>query len=59
MTEIIDWKSIFRERYKVKRNWLSGKSFIKTFYGHEEAVSCVQFDDTRIVAGSAAGTIKY
>lgn len=55
---IIDWKTIFSERFKVKRNWLSGKSFIKTFYGHEEAVSCVQFDDTRIVAGSAAGTIK-
>lgn len=54
----IDWKSIFCERYKVKRNWLTGKSFIKTFYGHEEAVSCVQFDETRIVAGSAAGTIK-
>jgi F-box/WD-40 domain protein 7 len=43
---------------KVKRNWLRGKSSIKTFYGHEEAVSCVQFDETRIVAGSAAGTIK-
>lgn len=56
--EKIDWKSIFCERYKVKRNWLTGKSFIKTFYGHEEAVSCVQFDETRIVAGSAAGIIK-
>jgi F-box/WD-40 domain protein 7 len=54
----INWKLIFAERFKVKRNWLAGKSFIKTFYGHEEAVSCVQFDDTRIVAGSAAGIIK-
>ena len=52
------WKAVFAERFKVKKNWLTGKSFIKTFYGHEEALSCVQFDDTRIVAGSAAGTIK-
>jgi len=57
-TKAINWKLIFVERFKVKRNWLVGKSFIKTFYGHEEAVSCVQFDDTRIVAGSAAGIIK-
>lgn len=54
----VNWKEVFSQRYKVKKNWLTGKSFIKTFYGHEEAVSCVQFDDTRIVAGSAAGTIK-
>lgn len=54
----VKWKSIFSERYRVKRNWTTGKAFIKTFYGHEGAVSCVQFDDTRIVAGSAMGEIK-
>ena len=49
---------IWDQMLKVKRNWLRGKSSIKTFYGHEEAVSCVQFDERRIVAGSAAGTLK-
>ncbi len=53
------WKKIFSEKFRVKRNWLTGKSFVKTFYGHEGAVSCVQFDDSRIVAGSAVGTIKW
>ena len=55
---LIQWKSIFSERFRVKRNWLTGKCYVKTFYGHEGAVSCVQFDDSRIVAGSAVGTIK-
>jgi F-box/WD-40 domain protein 7 len=54
----IQWKKVFSERFRVKRNWLTGKSNVKTFYGHEGAVSCVQFDETRIVAGSALGTIK-
>ena len=31
----IYWKLIFAERFRVKRNWLTGKSMIKTFYGHE------------------------
>ncbi len=29
------WKLIFAERFRVKQNWLTGKSMIKTFYGHE------------------------
>lgn len=49
---------MFAERFRVKRNWLAGKSVVKTFEGHEGAVSCVQFDDKRIVAGSSIGTIK-
>ena len=55
---ILKWKSVFAERYRIKSNWLSGRSHVKTFYGHDGAISCVQFDDIRIVAGSTDGSIK-
>jgi len=54
----ICWKSVFRERFKLRRSWLSGKCHVRTFEGHSEGISCVQFDGTRIVSGSHDKTIR-
>ncbi|XP_071521481.1 uncharacterized protein [Panulirus ornatus] len=54
----IDWKQIFIERYRLHRNWLGAHCHVRTFEGHTEGVSCVQFDDHRIVSGSHDNTIK-
>ena len=49
---------VFVERYRLHRNWLGAHCHIRTFEGHTEGVSCVQFDDHRIVSGSHDNTIK-
>ncbi|CAH1785081.1 unnamed protein product [Owenia fusiformis] len=54
----IHWKRVFAERYRLRNNWLLGRCHIRTFEGHTQGISCVQFDDTRIVSGSSDKTIK-
>ncbi|XP_050709264.1 beta-TrCP-like [Eriocheir sinensis] len=54
----VDWKQVFVERYRLHRNWLGAHCHVRTFEGHTEGVSCVQFDDHRIVSGSHDNTIK-
>ncbi|XP_064483406.1 F-box/WD repeat-containing protein 7-like isoform X1 [Ornithodoros turicata] len=54
----VDWKDVFRQRYRLRRNWLRGSCHVRTFHGHTQAVFCVQFDETRIVSGSSDKTIK-
>ncbi|XP_065181565.1 F-box/WD repeat-containing protein 1A-like [Sycon ciliatum] len=54
----IDWKHVFSEMYRLRRNWLQGRFTVRTFAGHTSGISCVQFDDTRIVSGSSDRTIK-
>jgi len=54
----ISWKKLFAERYRLRRNWVRGQCHVRTFEGHSQGVSCVQFDDTRIVSGSHDKTIK-
>lgn len=49
---------VFVERYRLHRNWLGAHCHVRTFEGHTEGVSCVQFDDHRIVSGSHDNTIK-
>lgn len=46
------------ERYRLHRNWMGAHCHVRTFEGHTEGVSCVQFDDHRIVSGSHDNTIK-
>lgn len=55
---IVSWRKLFAERYRLRRNWLRGQCHVRTFEGHTQGVSCVQFDDTRIVSGSHDKTIK-
>ncbi|KAK6176507.1 hypothetical protein SNE40_014777 [Patella caerulea] len=54
----IQWKKVFAERYRLRNNWLSGRCTVRTFEGHTQGISCVQFDDSRIVSGSSDKTIK-
>ncbi|KAL5014674.1 hypothetical protein ScPMuIL_008944 [Solemya velum] len=54
----IQWKKVFAERYRLWHNWLMGRCTVRTFEGHNQGISCVQFDDTRIVSGSHDKTIK-
>ena len=57
-TNGLSWRAIFRERYKLKRSWLTGQCHVRTFEGHSAAISCVQFDSGRIVSGSHDKTIR-
>ncbi|KAH9363976.1 hypothetical protein HPB48_006976 [Haemaphysalis longicornis] len=54
----VDWRAVFCQRFRLRRNWLRGSCHVRTFHGHTQAVFCVQFDDTRIVSGSSDKTIK-
>jgi F-box/WD-40 domain protein MET30 len=52
------WKDVYRDRFKVGYNWKTGRCSIKTFKGHENGVTCLQFDDTIMATGSYDTTIK-
>ncbi|XP_076448455.1 uncharacterized protein LOC143285119 [Babylonia areolata] len=54
----IQWKRVFAERFRLRNNWLAGRCTVRTFEGHTQGISCVQFDDNRIVSGSSDKTIK-
>ncbi|XP_074644813.1 uncharacterized protein LOC141901465 [Tubulanus polymorphus] len=54
----IHWKQVFAERFRLRNNWLHGRCQVRTFEGHTQGISCVQFDDTRIVSGSSDKMIK-
>ncbi|XP_065562942.1 F-box/WD repeat-containing protein 7-like isoform X2 [Artemia franciscana] len=54
----VDWKRVFVERYKLQRNWRRGYCHVRTFEGHTQAITCIQFDGSRIVSGSHDKTIR-
>uniref|UniRef100_A0A158P8E4 WD_REPEATS_REGION domain-containing protein n=1 Tax=Angiostrongylus cantonensis TaxID=6313 RepID=A0A158P8E4_ANGCA len=54
----IRWKDAFSERYRLWRNWHAGRCVVRTFTGHTQGITCVQFDDDRIVSGSSDTTIR-
>lgn len=54
----IQWKKVFAERFRLRNNWLKGRCTVRTFEGHTQGISCIQFDDTRIVSGSSDKTIR-
>ncbi|KAJ8609094.1 hypothetical protein MRB53_039293 [Persea americana] len=53
------WKDVYRDRFKVGTNWKHGRFSIKTFKGHSNGVTCLQFDDSLLVTGSYDATIKF
>uniref|UniRef100_A0AAF5PID6 F-box domain-containing protein n=2 Tax=Wuchereria bancrofti TaxID=6293 RepID=A0AAF5PID6_WUCBA len=55
---VVLWKEAFSERYRLWRNWHAGRCVIRTFEGHTQGISCVQFDGDRIVSGSSDNTIR-
>lgn len=52
------WKDVYRDRFKVGFNWKTGRCSIKTFKGHENGVTCLQFDDNILATGSYDTTVK-
>ncbi|KAI0166627.1 quinon protein alcohol dehydrogenase-like superfamily [Xylariaceae sp. FL1272] len=52
------WKDVYRDRFKVGSNWKNGRCTIKTFSGHSNGVTCLQFDDNMLATGSYDATIK-
>ncbi|KAG9257166.1 WD40-repeat-containing domain protein [Emericellopsis atlantica] len=52
------WKDVYRDRFKVGYNWKTGRCSIKTFRGHENGVTCLQFDGNILATGSYDATIK-
>ncbi|OBR14776.1 WD domain-containing protein [Colletotrichum higginsianum IMI 349063] len=52
------WKSVYRDRFKVGFNWKYGRCHIKTFKGHDNGVTCLQFDDEILATGSYDAKIK-
>ena len=52
------WKEVFLRLWRLQRNWIGGHFTVRTFEGHTSHVSCLQFDDTRIVSGSSDRTIR-
>lgn len=52
------WKDVYRDRFKVGFNWKTGRCSIKTFKGHDNGVTCLQFDHQIMATGSYDTTIK-
>ncbi|TGJ87412.1 hypothetical protein E0Z10_g1326 [Xylaria hypoxylon] len=52
------WKDVYRDRFKVGSNWQKGRCTTKTFSGHANGVTCLQFDDNMLATGSYDATIK-
>ncbi|KAI1330350.1 quinon protein alcohol dehydrogenase-like superfamily [Xylariaceae sp. FL0255] len=52
------WKDVYRDRFKVGSNWKNGRCTIKNFRGHDNGVTCLQFDDNMLATGSYDATIK-
>ncbi|GAB0135319.1 E3 ubiquitin ligase complex SCF subunit scon-2 [Epichloe bromicola] len=52
------WKDVYRDRFKVGFNWKTGRCTIRTFKGHENGVTCLQFDHNILATGSYDTTIK-
>ena len=52
------WKDVYRDRFKVGYNWKTGRCSIRTFKGHSNGVTCLQFDHNILATGSYDTTIK-
>jgi len=39
--------------------WTFSGECVKTLHGHQDAVTCLQFDNTRIVSGSIDCTLRF
>ncbi|KAI0430356.1 quinon protein alcohol dehydrogenase-like superfamily [Xylaria sp. FL1042] len=52
------WKDVYRDRFKVGSNWQKGRCTIKTFSGHANGVTCLQFDDNMLATGSYDANIN-
>ncbi|KRX46517.1 TP53-regulating kinase [Trichinella murrelli] len=69
----VEWKGIFLERYRLRRNWMKARCVVwdlssnehwssiacrSTMIGHTDAVRCLQMDDEKIISGSYDKTLR-
>lgn len=52
------WKSVYSERFKLEKNWRKGVYKIKSFIGHKDGITCLQFNRKYLMTGSYDSTIK-
>ena len=52
------WKETYLRLWRLHRIWTEGRCSVRTFEGHTSHISCLQFDDARIVSGSSDHTIR-
>lgn len=52
------WKSVYSERYTLEKNWRKGIYNVKSFIGHTDGITCLQFNQKHIITGSYDSTIK-
>ncbi|KAF2086356.1 putative E3 ubiquitin ligase complex SCF subunit sconB [Saccharata proteae CBS 121410] len=52
------WKDVYKDRFKVGTNWKYGRYSIRTIKGHNNGITCLQFDDHILATGSYDATVK-
>lgn len=52
------WKSVYSERFKLEKNWRKGVYKMKSFIGHKDGITCLQFNRKYLMTGSYDSTIK-
>ncbi|KAF0690565.1 Aste57867_18052 [Aphanomyces stellatus] len=51
------WLQSYKERHVLERNWTTGKAVITTLCGHNGTVTCLEFDEDRLISGSDDGSL--
>eukprot|EP00121_Abeoforma_whisleri_P007127 Awhi_evm1s6495 len=46
------WRAVCKHRLRIDRNWVRGEYFVDSAFGHQDSVTCIQFDKDIIVSGS-------
>ncbi|KRX92154.1 TP53-regulating kinase [Trichinella pseudospiralis] len=65
----VEWKGIFLERYRLRRNWMKARCVlwdirtnnplaVMTLLGHSGTVRCLQLNGSRLASGSNDHTLK-
>lgn len=52
------WKNVYKDRFQIGYNWKHGRCSKKTFRGHSNGITCLQFNDRYLVTGSYDATVK-
>jgi WD40 repeat protein len=54
---LIDLHACARAALQLERNWIRGRPHVMTLSGHTGTVTCVGFDDRRLISGSDDGSL--
>eukprot|EP01132_Coremiostelium_polycephalum_P004109 gene4109-5141_t len=53
-----DYKSLYKKRHIIEKNWKKGICSVQTLYGHQDGVWGVQFHKNLLVSGCEDGVMK-